>query len=92
MSGGSDVVKLIKFDTWTAFGYQGTNFAFMASASLAGLGGVGTNAQTVKLGFLGSQITVSYDGTEVITTNDVEAQPVHQWRDQFGFLDGHHGV
>ena len=49
------MLKLIKFQTWTEYGYQGSNGLAMAEASLAE---VGTNWHTVKLAFRGNQIKV----------------------------------
>ena len=39
------------------------------------LAAVGTNWHTLKLAFKGSQITVSLDGTQLISTTDLEAVP-----------------
>ena len=69
--GGADVLKLIKFQSWTSFAYNGSSGAVMAQVSLAA---TGTNWHTVKLAFYGKQIAVYYDGTRVISLPDVEAQ------------------
>jgi VCBS repeat-containing protein len=61
--GGSAVLKLIKFESWT--GWSGTP---MALASLTK--GVGTNWHTLVLSFQGANITVSYDGSQVISVTD----------------------
>ena len=70
--GGSNLLKLIKFQTWTSFGYNGSNLVPMQQVSLAA---VGTNWHTVKLAMLGHQLAVYYDGNRVISATDVEAQP-----------------
>ena len=70
--GGSNVLKLLKFQTWTSFGYNGSSGAAMAAGEP---GGTGTNWHTVKLAFHGNQIAVYYDGNQVLSVTDVEAQP-----------------
>jgi hypothetical protein len=70
--GGSSVLKLIKWQSWTDFGYNGNSGAVMQQASLPG---VGTNFHNVRLAMRDNQITVYYDGVQVISTTDVEAQP-----------------
>jgi hypothetical protein len=70
--GGSNVVKLLKFQTWTTFGYEGTSGAAMAKANLAE---TGTNWHTVELAFYGNQIAVYCDGSQVMSVTDQEAQP-----------------
>ena len=72
-SGGSSVLKLIKFSNWTTFGYNGTSFVPMQQVSLPG---VGTNWHTLKLTFQTNQIKISYDGSEVMNITDIEAQPL----------------
>jgi hypothetical protein len=72
-SGGSSVLRLIKFQDWDHFGY--TNGSFM-SIQEAALPGVGTNWHTVKLTFSTNQIFVYYDTNLVITATDFEAQPL----------------
>ena len=67
------VVKLIKFSNWTTFGYNGVSFVPMQQVSLPG---VNTNWHTLKLTFQGNQIKVSYDGSDVLTVTDIEAQPL----------------
>src|ERR1041385_6233857 len=44
--GGSNVLRLLKFQTFTSFGYNGTSFAPIASANLAS---VGTGFHTVRM-------------------------------------------
>jgi hypothetical protein len=70
--GGSSVIKLVKFQTWTTWGYNGASYTAMQQASLPG---VGTNWHTVKMAFSGNQITVSYDSNQVMTVTDTEATP-----------------
>jgi hypothetical protein len=70
--GGSSVLKLIKFQSWTSWSYNGASFTPMQQVSLPG---VGTNWHTLKLGCFGNQISVSYDGTVYINMTDTEATP-----------------
>jgi hypothetical protein len=70
--GGSSVLKLIKFQTWTSFGYNGVSGAPIQQVSLPS---VGTNWHTVNMALNANQITVSYDGVQLISTSDTEAQP-----------------
>ncbi len=70
--GGSNVLRLIKFQSWTSFGYSGSIGAAMAEASLAA---VGTNWHSLKLAFRENQIAVFYDGNQVLSVPDVEAVP-----------------
>ncbi len=62
-SGGSSVMKLIKFTGWTS--WSGTP---MATATLTS--GVGTTWHTLLLSFQGATITVSYDGVQQISVTD----------------------
>ena len=71
-SGGSNVLKLIKFQTWSNFGYTNSAYVPMAQVSLAA---VGTNWHTVMMTFRGAQITVSYDANQVLSVTDLEAEP-----------------
>jgi uncharacterized repeat protein (TIGR01451 family) len=68
-SGGSSLLKLVKFQTWTSFGYNGSAYAPMAQVNLPG---VGTNWHNLKIAFFGRQIAVFYDGANVLTTADNE--------------------
>jgi hypothetical protein len=70
--GGSKVLKLIKFQSWAAFGYNGTDSVPIQQVTL---GSVGTNSHTLQLAFRGSRIAVYYDGSQVMSVTDVEAQP-----------------
>ena len=71
-SGGSSMLKLIKFQNWTSFGYNNSSYAPMQQVSLSE---VGTNWHTVKLAFLGNQIAVYFDGNQMISVPDVESVP-----------------
>lgn len=72
-SGGSSVLKLIKFSNWTTFAYNGVSFVPMQQVTLPG---VGTNWHNLKLTFQTNQIKISYDGTDVLNATDIEAQPL----------------
>ncbi|MCX6966251.1 MAG: Ig-like domain-containing protein, partial [Verrucomicrobia bacterium] len=61
-SGGSSVLKLVKFRSWNS--WSGTP---MKQVSLPG---VGTGWHTLKMTFQGSRILVAYDGTQVIDVTD----------------------
>ena len=70
-SGGSNVLALIKFSTWTGWGNDpaATNHLPLARASLTS---VGTTNHAVKLTFEGSNIAVFWDdlATPIISTSD----------------------
>ena len=70
--GGSNLLKLLKFQTWSSFGYNGTNLVSLQEASL---GAVGTNWHTLKLAMLGQQLAVYYDGSRALSATDTEAVP-----------------
>jgi hypothetical protein len=70
--GGSSVLKLLKYQTWTTWSYKGSNSAPMQQVNL---GSVGTSWHTLKLAFTGNQITVSYDTNQLISVADSEATP-----------------
>src|SRR5262249_27330250 len=58
--GGSNVLKLLKFQSWTSFiPLQQTNLAF-----------VGTNWHALKLGFQGNRIAVYFDTNQLISVLD----------------------
>jgi hypothetical protein len=71
-SGGSSVLRLVKFQNWTTFGYDNSSYTPMQQVSLAG---VGTDWHPLKLAFLGDQIAVYFDGNQVMSVTDVESQP-----------------
>ena len=66
---GSNVLRLIKFQTWSEFSYKGAGGAPMAEAALAA---VGTNWHRLKLAFSDNQIAVYYDGDLMISVADGE--------------------
>ena len=70
--GGSATLRLIKFQTWTTFAYNGTAEAAMGQVSLPA---VGTNWHTLTLTFHGNLIGVYYDDSLVLSITDTEAQP-----------------
>jgi Bacterial Ig domain/Immunoglobulin domain len=87
--GGSTMLKLVKFQTWTSWSYNGASFTPMQQVSLPS---VGTNWHTLKLGCFGNQISVSYDGTVYINMTDAEAAPyltggvsADLWTDTVGY-------
>ena len=61
-AGGSSVLKLVKFSSWTT--WSGTP---MQQVSLPG---VGTNWNTLKLVFQGNQILIYYNGSQVMNATD----------------------
>ncbi len=71
-TGGAHILKLVKFQTWTTWGYNGVSYAAMQQVTLPS---VGTNWHTVKLAFVGARIAVYYDGAQVISMTDGEATP-----------------
>jgi hypothetical protein len=90
--GGSNVLRLIKFQTLTSFGYLGSPFAYMAQTNLAS---VGTNFHTVRIDLQGNQINVYLDGVQRINTTDAEgtyytngAVSLDMWTDSSGALMG----
>src|SRR5205085_5922989 len=70
--GGSSVLKLLKFQDWTTFGYNSTAMAPIQTVSLPG---VGTNYHKLKMALDGNQISIFYDQNLVMTASDAEAQP-----------------
>src|SRR5208282_2551125 len=70
--GSSAVLKLIKFQSWTIFGYNNVSGATMAVVNLPS---VGTDWHTLTLAFQGNQIRVYHDESLMINTTDVETQP-----------------
>ncbi|MGD0263071.1 MAG: Ig-like domain-containing protein, partial [Verrucomicrobiota bacterium] len=70
-AGGSNILAIIKFSTWTAWGNDptATNSRFLAQASLAS---VGTTNHTLKLTLSGNNISVYYDdlATPKVSTSD----------------------
>jgi hypothetical protein len=70
--GGSNVLRLIKFQTWTNWGYNGVSYTPMQTVGLAG---VGTGWHTLRLAFHGNQIAVYFDGNQMMSVADVEPEP-----------------
>ncbi len=70
--GGAGSLKLIKFQTWSSFGYNGNTFVPMFSTNM---GTIGTNYHTLKLTCQSNVLSVAYDGTTAFSVTDVEAQP-----------------
>src|SRR5215471_17006936 len=68
--GGSNVLRLIKFQNWTTFGYLGNAFSPIATANLAS---VGTGYHTARIDFQTNLISVYWDNTRIIATNDIES-------------------
>ena len=88
-SGGSNVLKLIKFQTWTTYGYTNASYIPMQEVNLAS---VGTDFHTVKLSFQANLITVFYDGDQVMSMTDAEPTPylsggisADMWTDTIGY-------
>lgn len=71
-AGGSDILRLIKFQNYSTFSYLGVGGPIVET----NLPPVGNNFHTVKLAFLGNQIAVYYDGALTITAADQEATPL----------------
>ena len=69
---GGPILKLIKFQSWTAWSYQGAAYTPVQQVTLSG---VSTNWHTLQLSCQGYQLTVSYDGTQVLSAADAEASP-----------------
>jgi hypothetical protein len=55
---------------WKAWAYNGVNSAVMQQVSVPS---VGTDWHTLKLTFVGSQITVLYDGAQIMNVTDTES-------------------
>ena len=70
--GGPNVLRLIKFQNWTSWSYNNLKNTPM---QIVPLPSVGTNWHKLKLSFSGVQVSVSWDGNQVITTSDIERQP-----------------
>lgn len=69
---GSRTLRLVKFQTWTTFGYQGTNGLAMAETPLPS---VGTNWNTLKLALHTNQLAVYFNDQQVLSTVDAEVGP-----------------
>jgi hypothetical protein len=87
--GGSNVLKLIKFQSWSVFGYSNVVNAVMRQVALPN---VGADWHTLKLVFEGARIRVFYDGAQLIDFTDAEGQPyltgtvsAEMWTDAVGY-------
>ncbi len=88
--GGSNLLKLVKFQNWTTYGYTNSSYVPMQEVGLAA---VGTNFHTVKLTFQTNRITVFFDSDQMMSVTDVEPLPyltgaisADMWTDQAGYL------
>ncbi len=63
--GGSNMLKLLKFQNWTGF----------TAVQQASLPGVGTNWHTLRLVAQGNRLAAHYDGSLVLSWTDPDAQP-----------------
>jgi hypothetical protein len=88
--GGDRKLKLIKFQSWSSFGYNGVSSVPIQQVTLPS---VGTNWHTVKVAFQGSQISVFFDANQMMSVMDTEAQPlvsggvsVDMWTDTSAFV------
>ena len=87
-TGGSNVLRLIKFQSYSSFSYLGS-FGPIAEVNLPA---VGTGFHTVKLAFLWNRIAVYFDNNLMITAPDQEATPylsgsaiLDMWTDNTGY-------
>jgi hypothetical protein len=87
-TGGSNILRLIKFQSYSSFSYLGVSGP-IAEVSLPA---VGTGFHTVKLAFLWNRIAVYFDGNLMITAPDQEATPysngsviLDMWTDSTGY-------
>ena len=64
--GGSNVLRLLKFQSWTG----------ATALQQASLPGVGTNWHSLKLVARGNRLAASYDGNLVLSFTDTNAQPL----------------
>jgi hypothetical protein len=89
-AGGSRVLKLIKFQTWSTWGYNGSSYTPMQQALLTS---VGTGWHTLQLALTNNHIAVLFDATQVMSVTDNEAAPytsggvsVDMWTDSTRYL------
>lgn len=87
-SGGPNILRLIKFQNYSTFSYQGIG----GPIAQTNLPPVGTNFHTVKLAFFANQIAVYFDGVLVISAADQEATPylsgsvsLDMWTESIGY-------
>ena len=79
------ILRLIKFQSWTAWSYLGAAYTPVQQVTLSS---VGTNWHTLQLSCQGNLITVTYDGTQVLNTADAEASPYSSGAIGFGTYTG----
>jgi hypothetical protein len=87
-TGGSNVLRLIKFQSYSSFSYLGVS----GPIAEVNLPAVGTNFHTVKLAFLWNRIAVYFDGNLMISAPDQEVTPLlsgsvilDMWTDNTGY-------
>jgi VCBS repeat-containing protein len=68
--GGSNVLRLLKFQNYTTFGYQGNPFNAVAATNLAA---VGTGFHTLRMDFSTNRIIVYLDGVAQLNAQDTES-------------------
>jgi hypothetical protein len=71
-TGGAKTLKLLKFQGWNSWAYNGVANAPMAQVNLAS---VRTGFHTLTMSFSGPLITVVFDNTQLISMTDTEANP-----------------
>jgi hypothetical protein len=83
------VLKIIKFQNWSTFGYNGSSGVPVQQVKLAS---VGTNWHTVKLAFQTNQLTAFFDNIQLMSVIDTESQPyisgavsLDMWTDPLGY-------
>src|SRR6266850_4531053 len=88
--GGDRQLKLIKFQNWSSYGYNGVSSVPIQQVTLPS---VGTNWHTLKVAFQGSQISVFLDANQMMSVMDTEAQPlisggvsVDMWTDTSAYV------
>ena len=86
--GGSDVLRLYKFQSWTEYGYGNVSQAAMAQAAVPE---VGTNWHSLKLAFQSNTVSAWYDGVLTVSNTDTELVTypgggitLEQWTDAVG--------
>jgi len=86
--GGTNLLRLIKFQNYSTFSYLGVS----GPIAEVNLPPVGTNFHTLKLAFLWNQIAVYFDSTLMVTATDLEASPLlsgsvslDMWTYQIGY-------
>jgi hypothetical protein len=70
-SGGSLTLALFKFKNWKTYSYNSA----AVPISRVNLTAVGTNWHTLLLSLSGPQLSVSFDGAQMISATDAEATP-----------------